>query len=83
MTLNKDIFKGKETLVDALSPYKCVKLAYDGSNNVEYIGKHLREISPSEDDLGWVITKLTWSGSYITQSQSREGTWTDRTTGWL
>lgn len=82
MSLNKDIFAGETQLYEALNPFACIKYAYDGENNVEFIGKFRSLINPSDDNPGWILTKLTWSGGYVTMVQNRIGTWTGRVTGW-
>ena len=39
-------------------------LAYDGSNNIEYVGKALSPCNTNEEC--WQIAKLTYSGSNVT-----------------
>jgi hypothetical protein len=58
-------------------------LAYDGSSNIQYVGKALSPCATSEDC--WQISKLTYSGSDITDVKWAGGTfayvnvWDNRT----
>lgn len=57
------------------------RFAYDGSNDVEYIGKN-DTLGASIDRADWTITKLTYSGvgvnKVITRIQKQVGAWSGR-----
>jgi hypothetical protein len=78
----KDIFNKKETLIEVGSPWLDMKYFYDGSENIEYICRHLRLTNAPESDPGWYLTKLTWSNGFVTRVQNRRGTVDGHTTGW-
>lgn len=47
------------------------KLAYDGSGNLQYLGKALAGSATSAAK--WQICKFTWSGSNLTDIQYADG----------
>ena|SRR3990167_1712638 len=48
-----------------------IKMAYDGSNNLEYVGKSLEPCATT--DTCWRILKITYSGSNATDIQYCDG----------
>ncbi len=59
--------------------YKSSKLAYDGSDQLIYIGKHYRVSADDGLSDHWLM-KLTWTDGKVTAIQEGEGSWTDRAT---
>jgi hypothetical protein len=62
---------------------KHTRLAFDGSNNLIYLGVN-RKPNSSGSDENWMIKKFTWSGVNLVRIQGPlEGAWDDRTSlGW-
>ena len=63
--------------------YRDTRYDYDSSDNIEYIGKHPMT-NVDENDDGWVITKLIYSGSNVVRKQGPiKGAWGNRKNlGW-
>lgn len=53
------------------------KLAYDGSDQMIYVGDH-NAIAPLDGESGYDITKITWDGGLVVEVQYASGTWEDR-----
>ena len=67
----------------ANSYWKDKRLAFDGSNNLIYLGV-TRTLNVGTSDLHWWIYKFTWSGSNLARIQGPiEGSWDNRADlGW-
>lgn len=54
-----------------------VRYAYDGSDNLIYIGRHFMHNAATTDEK-WSIVKLTWDGGNISRQEIIEGAWDNR-----
>lgn len=57
--------------------YNDYTLAYNASNNLEYVGYH-QTMGASVSGTGWLIQKFIYTGSNVTRIQKTTGAWTDR-----
>ena len=58
--------------------YPLRKLAYTGAKP-DYYGAN-KNFGASDDATDWIVTKISYTGDNITQTQTKVGKWSDRGT---